>query len=81
MLVERAWWLVGNSPLTYLVIMRRKLMQQLSHTILLPRTVDIWHFVVGYLREIQANLRENREPRTDNGDPSGKYICGMPKYS
>lgn len=74
--------LEGSSPLTYLVIMRRKLMQQLSHTILLPRTVDIWHFVVGYLREIQANLRENREQRIENreeimenGDPSGKYIA------
>jgi len=49
----------GTPPRTHLVIMRRKLMQQLSHTILLPRTVDVWHFVVGYLREIQANLREN----------------------
>lgn len=33
-------------------------MQQLSHTILLSGTVDVWHFVVGYLGEVQANLQE-----------------------
>lgn len=41
--------------------MRRQLMQQLSHTILLSGTVDVWHFVVGYLGEVQANLQEEGE--------------------
>lgn len=36
-----------------------------------PRAVDVWHFVVGYLREIQANLRESG---AENRDSSGKYL-------
>lgn len=51
----------GLFSLTHLVIMRRQLMQQLSHTILLSGTVDVWHFVVGYLGEVQANLQEEGE--------------------
>lgn len=45
--------------------MRRQLMQQLSHTILLSGTVDVWHFVVGYLREIQANLAKKKKEKSN----------------
>lgn len=38
-------------------------MQQLSHTILLSGTVYVWHFVVGYLGEVQAYLQDRERER------------------
>lgn len=48
-------------------------MQQLSHTILLSGTVDVWHFVVGYLGEVQANLKDGeRRRRRDKYEERGR---------
>ena len=54
-------WSVGGRGFernytTYLIVVRRQLLQELSHSVPFSHTVHVGHFVLGNLRKVQMDL-------------------------